>query len=149
MQTTVGDRFIYENMMQNDHSLCGEQSGHVILRKYATTGDGLLTAIMLMEQIASQKLPLSKLCEPVVMYPQLCRSVRVPDKDAVFANAAVVTKLTEINDRLDGNGRMLLRKSGTEPVVRVMAEAASTESCEALVSEMLSVIKSEGLTCEG
>ena len=149
VQTTVGDRFIYENMMQNDHSLGGEQSGHVILRKYATTGDGLLTAIMLMEQIASQKLPLSKLCEPVVMYPQLCRSVRVPDKDAVFANAAVVTKLTEINDRLDGNGRMLLRKSGTEPVVRVMAEAASTESCEALVSEMLSVIKSEGLTCEG
>lgn len=149
VQTTVGDRFVYENMVQNGHGIGGEQSGHIILKKYATTGDGILTAIMLMEQLAASKLPLSKLSEPVVMYPQLCKSVRVPDKDAVFANATVTDKLTEINGRLGSNGRMLLRKSGTEPVVRVMAEAATKEACEALVSEMLSVIRAEGLTCEG
>ncbi len=147
VQTTVGDRFIYENMTQNGHSLGGEQSGHIILKKYATTGDGILTAIMLMEQVVSQKLPLSKLCEAVVMYPQLCESVRVPDKDAVFKNSAVTAKLAEINQRLGSNGRMLLRKSGTEPVVRVMAEASDEATCKSLVNEMLSVIESEGLTC--
>ncbi|MBE6559258.1 MAG: phosphoglucosamine mutase [Ruminococcaceae bacterium] len=146
VQTTVGDRFIYENMVQNGHSLGGEQSGHIILKKYATTGDGILTAIMLMEQVVSQKLPLSKLCEAVIMYPQLCKSVRVPDKDAVFQNPAVTAKLTELNDRLGNSGRMLLRKSGTEPVVRVMAEAETSETCEILVNEMLSVIRAEGLT---
>lgn len=148
VQTTVGDRFIYENMAQNGHSLGGEQSGHIILKKYATTGDGILTAIMLMEQIVSQKLPLSKLCEPVIMYPQLCNSVRVPDKDAVLANSIVSAKLDELNDRLGNHGRMLLRKSGTEPVIRVMAEAATKEACESLVNEMLSVIQSQNLTFE-
>ncbi len=147
VQTTVGDRFIYENMVQNGHSLGGEQSGHIILKKYATTGDGILTAIMLMEQVVSQKLPLSKLCEPVIMYPQLCKSIRVPNKDAVFANIKVSAKLEELNNRLKNHGRMLLRKSGTEPVVRVMAEATTEAACEALVEEMLSVIRSEGLTC--
>ncbi len=146
VQTTVGDRFIYENMMQNGHSIGGEQSGHIILKKYATTGDGILTAIMLMEQIVSQKRPLSKLCEAVVMYPQICESLRVPDKDAVFQNTAVMQKLSEINRRLENRGRMLLRKSGTEPVVRVMAETSDEDTCRSLVSEMLSVIKAEGLT---
>ncbi len=146
VQTTVGDRFIYESMIENGYSLGGEQSGHIILKKYATTGDGILTAIMLMEQIVSQKRPLSKLSEAVVMYPQITKNLRVPDKDAVFQNTAVIKKLEELNNSLGTDGRMLLRKSGTEPVVRVMAEAASIETCERCADALISVICSEGLT---
>lgn len=149
VQTTVGDRFIYENMTQNGHVIGGEQSGHVILRKYATTGDGILTAIMVMERIVESKLPLSKLCEPVVMYPQVTRNLRVPDKDAVLHNPTVTAKLADCNTRLGSNGRMLLRKSGTEPVVRVMVEAANRETCEAFIAEMSETIRGEGLVCEG
>jgi len=148
VQTTVGDRFVYENMVENGHVLGGEQSGHIILRKYATTGDGLLTAVMVMERIVESKLPLSKLAEPVVMYPQITRNIRVPDKDAVLRHPAVQAKLTECNTRLGGVGRMLLRKSGTEPVVRIMAEAADEAVCEAYVREMADTIASEKLTCE-
>ena len=147
-QTTVGDRFVYENMVQHDHGLGGEQSGHIIIKKYATTGDGILTAIMLMEQVVSEKQPLSKLCAPVIMYPQICQSIRVPDKDAVFLNATVTAKLTEINHRLGQNGRILLRKSGTEPVVRIMAEAETREVCRAVIDELIAVIREEGLACQ-
>ncbi len=146
VQTTVGDRFIYENMTANGHVIGGEQSGHIILRKYATTGDGLLTAIMVMERIAESKLPLSKLAKPVTMYPQITKNLRVPDKDAVLNHPAVKAKLAECNDRLGSDGRMLLRKSGTEPVVRVMAEAADEGICEAYVAEMVAVIQGEKLT---
>ena len=148
VQTTVGDRFVYENMVENGHVIGGEQSGHIILRKYATTGDGLLTAIMVMERIVESKLPLSKLAEPVVMYPQVTVNLRVPDKDAVLKNPTVKAKLADCNTRLGGGGRMLLRKSGTEPVVRVMAEAADEGMCEAYIAEMVAVIRAEKLTCE-
>ena len=147
VQTTVGDRFVYENMVENGHVIGGEQSGHIILRKYATTGDGILTAIMVMERIVESKLPLSKLAEPVVMYPQITVNLRVPDKDAVLKNPAVKAKLADCNTRLGGGGRMLLRKSGTEPVVRVMVEAADEATCEAYVKEMVALIEKEGLTC--
>ena len=146
VQTTVGDRFIYESMTENGYVLGGEQSGHVILRKYATTGDGLLTAIMVMERIAESKLPLSKLAEPVVMYPQITKNLPVPDKDAVLNHPAVKEKLADCNTRLGTGGRMLLRKSGTEPVVRVMVEAADEGTCEAYIEEMVAVIQGEGLT---
>ena len=146
VQTTVGDRFIYESMTENGYSLGGEQSGHIILRKYATTGDGILTAIMLMEEIASQKKPLSKLCAPVVMYPQITKNIRVPDKDAVFRNTAVLQKLDELNASLGTSGRMLLRKSGTEPVVRIMAEAETAEACKTHIEALYAVILTEGLT---
>ena len=146
VQTTVGDRFIYENMVENGHVIGGEQSGHVILRKYATTGDGILTAIMVMERIVDSKLPLSKLAEAVVMYPQITKNLRVPDKDAVLDHPAVKEKLTDCNTRLGSDGRMLLRKSGTEPVVRVMVEAADEGTCEAYIAEMVAVIEGEGLT---
>ena len=148
VQTTVGDRFIYENMVKNGHVIGGEQSGHVILRKYATTGDGILTAIMVMERIVDSKLPLSKLAEAVVMYPQITKNLRVPDKDAVLDHPAVKEKLAECNARLGSDGRMLLRKSGTEPVVRVMVEAADEGTCEAYIAEMVAVIRAEKLTCE-
>ena len=146
-QTTVGDRFVYENMIEYGHSIGGEQSGHIILRKYATTGDGILTAIMIMERMVDSKLPLSKLAEPVVMYPQVLKNLRVPDKDAVMNHPTVRAKLDECNTRLGGNGRMLLRKSGTEPVVRVMVEAADKDTCERFVGEMVDVIRAEGF-CE-
>ncbi len=145
-QTTVGDRFVYENMVQNNYGVGGEQSGHIILRKYATTGDGILTAVMIMEQIVESKLPLSTLAAPVVMFPQVCESVRVPSKDAVFANAAVLAKEKDIAARLGNDGRILLRKSGTEPVVRVMVEASTRSACEAYVAEMVALLHAEGLT---
>ncbi len=148
VQTTVGDRFVYENMVENGHVIGGEQSGHIILRKYATTGDGILTAIMVMERIVDSKLPLSKLAEAVVMYPQITENLRVPDKDAVLNHPAVKEKLADCNARLGGDGRMLLRRSGTEPVVRVMVEAANEETCEAYIREMTDVIRAEKLTCE-
>ena len=146
VQTTVGDRYVYESMTENGYAIGGEQSGHIILRKYATTGDGLLTAIMVMERIAESKLPLSKLAEPVVMYPQITRNLPVPDKDAVLNHPTIKAKLADCNARLGGGGRMLLRKSGTEPVVRVMVEAADEETCEAFAEEMVAVIQNTGLS---
>ena len=146
VQTTVGDRFIYESMVENGYVLGGEQSGHIILRKYATTGDGLLTAIMVMERIAESKLPLSKLAAPVILYPQITRNLPVPDKDAVLNHPSVKEKLADCNTRLGSGGRMLLRKSGTEPVVRVMVEAADKETCEAFAQEMVRVIQNTGLS---
>ena len=146
VQTTVGDRFIYESMVENGFVIGGEQSGHIILRKYATTGDGLLTAIMVMERMVESKLPLSKLAEPVILYPQITRNLPVPDKDAVLNHPSVKEKLADCNTRLGSGGRMLLRKSGTEPVVRVMVEAADEETCEAYIEEMVAVIQNTGLS---
>ncbi len=142
VQTTVGDRFVYENMMQNGHVIGGEQAGHVILRKYATTGDGILTAIMLMERIVDSKLPLVKLAEPVVMYPQVTVNIRVTDKDAILNHPAVQAAHADYTTRLEGEGRMLLRKSGTEPVVRVMVEAPDKATCKTYANEMAEIIKS-------
>ena len=144
VQTTVGDRFIYESMVENGFVIGGEQSGHIILRKYATTGDGLLTAIMVMERMVESKLPLSKLAEPVTLYPQVTRNIPVTDKDAVLNHPAVAAKLADCNTRLGNGGRMLLRKSGTEPVVRVMVEAADRETCEVFAEEMVAVIREAG-----
>ncbi len=147
-QTAVGDRFVYENMAQNGYALGGEQSGHIILRKYATTGDGILTAIMLMEQIVESKQPLSVLTAPVTMYPQISRSVRVPDKEAAVSHPAVRAAVEAVSRRLEGRGRILLRKSGTEPVVRVMVESESEEICRACVDEVVEAMRNQGLTEE-
>lgn len=141
-QTTVGDRFVYESMVKNGCGIGGEQSGHVILRKYATTGDGLLTAIMLMERMAASKQPLSALAAPVVMYPQAYKSIRVSDKDAAVSAPAVQAKLADITARLGNSGRVVLRRSGTEPVVRVMVEAPSKAMTESLADELLDCIRS-------
>ena len=144
-QTAVGDRFVYENMRENGYSLGGEQSGHVILSKYATTGDGILTAIKVMEAVISEKLPLSKLAEPVKMLPQVMKNVRVADKRAVRENAKVIDAVDAVREKLSGIGRILLRESGTEPVVRVMVEAPTKELCESYVDEVIEVIFREGL----
>lgn len=138
--TTVGDRFVYERMQQKDFDLGGEQSGHIILKKYATTGDGLLTAIMITEELCDRKVTLSKLADPVILYPQYTKNMRVNDKDAATKNTAVLQAVKDVEDKIAGNGRVLLRKSGTEPVVRVMVECESEELCKEYAEEIAAVI---------
>lgn len=145
VQTTVGDRFVYENMLATGNCIGGEQSGHIIMSKYATTGDGILTAIKVMEAVVSNKLPLSKLAEPVVMFPQVLKNLRVADKAAVRESTAVQSAVARAKEQLRDRGRVLLRESGTEPVIRVMCEAPTKEECEAFVDEILAVIRTEGL----
>ncbi|MBR3968758.1 MAG: phosphoglucosamine mutase [Clostridia bacterium] len=128
--TTVGDRFVYERMQQKDYDLGGEQSGHIILKKYATTGDGLLTAIMIAEELCDSKTTLSKLAEPVFVYPQFTKNVRVKDKEAVTTNKTVLDAVKKVEEKIGGKGRVLLRKSGTEPVVRVMVECEKADDCK-------------------
>ncbi len=144
-QTTVGDKYVYENMVATGNCIGGEQSGHIILSKYATTGDGILTAIKVMEAMISEKQPLSHLAAPVKMYPQVLKNVRVASKSAVRENGAVTAKVEEIRARLAGSGRILLRESGTEPVMRVMVEGDNHTLCERYVDEVISVIREEGL----
>ena len=144
-QTTVGDRYVYENMMQTGNCLGGEQSGHIIMSKFATTGDGILTAIKLAEAVVETKQTLGALAAPVVMLPQVLKNIRVSDKAAVRNHAKVCAKLAEISALLGGRGRILLRESGTEPVVRVMVEAPTVEECEMHVDAMIELIRACGL----
>ena len=144
-KTAVGDRFVYENMSQNGYCVGGEQSGHIILSKYATTGDGILTSIELMEAMLDTKQTLSRLAAPVMVYPQVLKNVRVSDKAAVRNNAHVQAVVKAVGEKLGDTGRVLLRESGTEPVIRVMAEAQEQRVAEACVNEMIDAIKAEGL----
>ena len=145
-ETAVGDRFVYECMQENDYGLGGEQSGHIIMKKYATTGDGLLTAIMIAEEICDSKLTLAKLAEPVKMYPQLTKNVRVKDKTAAVTDADVLAEVKAVEELINGKGRVLLRQSGTEPVVRVMVE--SEENTEEYVDRVLNKIIAKGHKAE-
>ena len=144
-KTAVGDKYVYENMSTNDHLIGGEQSGHIIFRKYATTGDGLITAIKIMQCILEQKQPLSRLTEGVKMYPQVLKNVVVTDKDETMGNPAVKAAVKAAEEFLGESGRVLLRKSGTEPLLRVMAEAGSEEDAEKAVDDMIAAMKAEGL----
>ena len=128
-QTNVGDRFVYECMQEKGYDLGGEQSGHIIIKKYATTGDGILTAIMIAEEICDSKLSLAELAAPVKLYPQYMKNVRVKDKPAVLKDKAVLDSLAEVEKLIAGKGRALLRQSATEPVIRVMIEAEQEEKC--------------------
>ncbi len=139
--TTVGDRFVYERMQQKDYDLGGEQSGHIIIKKYATTGDGLLTAIMITEELCDKKLSLSKLAEDVVLYPQYVQNVRVQDKKAVMSNKDVLASVKAAEEQIGGKGRLLLRESGTEPVIRVMVECENKALCIELAEKIANVIK--------
>ena len=143
-QTKVGDRFVYESMQNNDFSLGGEQSGHIILKKYATTGDGILTALMIAEEMCDRKMSLSKLAEPVTLYPQYLLNLRVKDKKAAMSDPAVLEAQKAAEALINGAGRTLLRQSGTEPVVRVMVEAETTELCEKYAAMIADVIKERG-----
>ena len=143
-KTAVGDRYVYENMKAYDHMIGGEQSGHVIFRKYAHTGDGLITAIMMMNILVDTQLPLSVLAEGVRMYPQVLKNVVVDDKDGTLNDPAVMAAVTKCTNELGDNGRVLLRKSGTEPLLRVMAEAGSDKECEEKVDAIIDAMKASG-----
>lgn len=144
-KTAVGDKYVYENMLQNNYSLGGEQSGHIIFSKYATTGDGILTSLLLMEVVMEKKQSLGKLVEEVKIYPQLLKNVRVADKKEARENPAVVKAVEEVAETLGDDGRILVRESGTEPVIRVMVEAATNELCKECVDKVIDVMAEEGL----
>lgn len=148
VQTSVGDRFVYEKMQEENYVLGGEQSGHIIIKKYATTGDGILTAIMLTEQVIESKLKLSDLAKDVSPLPQKTKSVKVVDKATVANDEAVLAKFKEVNDEIGENGRAILRQSGTEPVIRIMIECTSFEKCDEYVEKIYNVIKKRGYICE-
>ena len=144
-KTKVGDKYVYENMRENGHILGGEQSGHIIFAKYANTGDGLITAIKVMQVMIDRKTPLSKLLEDLEIYPQVLKNVRVTDKDGTMADPGVMAAVRKAEEDLGNNGRVLLRKSGTEPVLRVMAEADSRELCEEMVDRIIDAMRQKGL----
>ncbi|MCR4747673.1 MAG: phosphoglucosamine mutase [Clostridiales bacterium] len=143
-KTAVGDRYVYENMKAYDHMIGGEQSGHIIFRKYAHTGDGLITAIMLMNILVDTMLPLSVLAADIRMYPQVLKNVIVDDKDGTMNDPAVMKAVQDCTNKLGDNGRVLLRKSGTEPVLRVMAEAGSDAECEENVDYIIAAMEKSG-----
>ncbi len=145
VKTDVGDKYVYEAMQTNGYCLGGEESGHIIFSKYATTGDGLITAIKIMEVFIESKLPVSKLTDGFVLYPQLVKNVRVADKDAVVNDPDVKKAVAFVAEQLGDNGRVLLRKSGTEPVIRVMVEAMGENLCHALTEKIVDVIVDKGL----
>jgi phosphoglucosamine mutase len=144
-KTAVGDKYVYENMKQNGHLVGGEQSGHIILSKYANTGDGMLTAIKVMQVVLDGKTTLSELAKPVTVYPQILKNVVVTDKDATMNDSDVRSEVEAVTRRLGDDGRVLLRKSGTEPVLRVMVEAGSPEVCEKEVDAVIDVMRRKGL----
>ena len=145
-KTAVGDKYVYENMVQNGHRIGGEQSGHIIFSKYATTGDGILTSMKMMEVMLAKKLPLSKLAEPVTIYPQVLKNVRVKSKPEAQNDADVQQAVAKVADALGDTGRILVRESGTEPVIRVMVEAETESLCEKYVDQVIDVIKAKGHT---
>lgn len=147
-KTAVGDKYVFENMMEHGHSIGGEQSGHIIFSKYATTGDGVLTSLMIMETILGRKVKLSELFHSLTIYPQLLVNVKVSSKDAVMNDADVVKLNDEIAAELGDDGRLLLRQSGTEPVIRVMVKETTDELCEKYVYKMVDLIKAKGYAVE-
>ena len=145
-KTKVGDKYVYENMVENGHRIGGEQSGHIIFTKYATTGDGILTSLKLMEVMLAKEKPMSELAAPVVFYPQVLKNVRVKSKPEAQNDPDVQAAVQKVAEELGGNGRILVRESGTEPVIRVMVEADTNEICEKYVDSVIEVIKAKGHT---
>lgn len=145
-KTPVGDKYVYEYMMQNNNRIGGEQSGHIIFSKYATTGDGILTSLKMMEVMLAKKQPMSKLYEGFEFYPQVLENVRVSDKTAAQSDSDVQTAVEKVKQALGDSGRILVRESGTEPVIRVMVEASSGDICRKHVNSVVNVINEKGYT---
>ena len=143
-KTKVGDKYVYEYMMKNNNRLGGEQSGHIIFSKYASTGDGILTSLKIMEVMMAKKKTLSQLCEGLTIYPQVLKNVNVADKAAAQNDPDVQAAIGEATVKLGDTGRILVRESGTEPKIRVMVEAESMEVCQTLVDSVVDVIKKKG-----
>lgn len=144
-KTKVGDKYVYENMKENGYNIGGEQSGHIIFSKYASTGDGILTSLKMMQVMIGRKKKMSELSDGFTMYPQVLENVRVADKKAAQADAEVRAAIKEVEETLGNSGRILVRESGTEPVVRVMVEAETTEVCQEMVNKVVEVMKKKGL----
>lgn len=145
-KTAVGDKYVYENMSENHHSLGGEQSGHIIFSKHATTGDGILTSLKVMEVMLEKKESLAKLASEVEIYPQVLKNVRVKDKGLAQQDPDVQAEVQKVAGLLGDDGRILLRQSGTEPVIRVMVEASTDEICGKYVDQVIEVLKAKGHT---
>jgi len=143
-KTAVGDKYVYEYMTKNNCVIGGEQSGHIIFSKYATTGDGIMTSIKMMEVMLARKKKMSELCSPLEIYPQVLENVRVTDKTAAQNDERVVKKVSEVAELLGDTGRILVRESGTEPLVRVMVEARDKETCKNYVEMVVDTIKDCG-----
>lgn len=143
-KTAVGDKYVYENMVHNKHSIGGEQSGHIIFSKHATTGDGILTSLKIMEVMMEKKEPLHNLVSAVKIYPQLLKNVRVHSKPEARADEDVVAAIAAVTEALGDEGRILVRESGTEPVIRVMVEAATDDLCEKYVDQVIDVLVKKG-----
>lgn len=143
-KTAVGDKYVYANMVENGYRLGGENSGHIIFKKYATTGDGILTAIKMMEVMLEKKKPMSELRAPFRVYPQVLENIRVTDKRTVQNDPEVQSKVKEVEKLLGNNGRILVRESGTEPLIRVMVEAGDMDTCRKYVATVIDLIKAKG-----
>lgn len=143
-KTAVGDKYVAENMMANGYVLGGEQSGHIIFGKYATTGDGILTSLMVMMTMLDKKMPLSMLADEMKMYPQCLKNVRVKSKPDAQNDPDVQAAVKAAADAMGESGRILVRESGTEPKIRVMVEAESDEVCEKYVDQVIDVIRAKG-----
>lgn len=147
-KTAVGDKYVNENMVKNGHALGGEQSGHIIFSKFATTGDGILTSLKIMEAMIEQKQSLGQLTEPVEIFPQILENVRVSDKKTAQEDSDVRAAVAEVEKELGNDGRILVRESGTEPLVRVMVEARSHEICRSQVDRIVKVLRQKGHVIE-
>ncbi len=143
-KTKVGDKYVYENMVQTGNRIGGEQSGHIIFSKYETTGDGILTSLKMMEVMLAKGKPMSELAAPVVFYPQVLKNVRVKSKPDAQNDPDVKKAVEEVASKLGDDGRILVRESGTEPVIRVMVEATTDEICEKYVDQVIDVIREKG-----
>ncbi len=143
-QTAVGDKYVCENMMENDYSIGGEQSGHIIFKEHAVTGDGILTSLMIMEAWLAADRPLSELTGELVIYPQLLVNVKVKDKAAAREDEDVLRAESEVTESLGTAGRLLLRESGTEPLIRVMVEAETEELCKKNVNHIVQALRDKG-----
>ncbi|HAB94014.1 MAG TPA: phosphoglucosamine mutase [Lachnospiraceae bacterium] len=144
VKTNVGDKYVYENMVQTGNRIGGEQSGHIIFSKYATTGDGILTSMKMMEVMLAKEKPLSALAAPVQTYPQVLKNVRVKSKPAAQNDPKVQEIIQKVAEELGTDGRILVRESGTEPVIRVMVEADTDKKCEKYVDDVIDVIREQG-----
>ena len=143
------NKYVAENMLQNNYSIGGEQSGHIIFSRYASTGDGILTSLMIMEVLTRQKTTLGTLAGEGKIYPQLLKNVRVADKKTARENPAMQAEVAKVAEALGADGRILVRESGTEPLIRVMVEAADDSLCEKYVDQVIDVMKQEDLVLEG
>ena len=147
-QTAVGDKYVAENMMENGYVLGGEQSGHIIFGKYATTGDGVLTSLMIMQTMLEKKMPLALMADEMRIFPQVLKNIKVHDKKTTLDNAKVQAAVKAAEEGLGNAGRILVRESGTEPKIRVMVEADTTAECEKWVDSVIDVIRAEGLALD-